>query len=352
MWPCREKMPRVLRATVPAVVACALLLLLAPTAGAAGAETTEVWFLRDGALVPVERHAKTLPLAVEALLSGPTMRERRAGLRSAVPTGTRVRRVSIQRRLVTVDLSARFAAGRDPAVLKARVGQLVRTVGGIAGVRGVRVRVEGGVPLGLFPGYDLRRALTAAAVKTEPRPGVLEFQTLLGDLGFMGPGGVSGELDDRTAVAVLAFQKWSGLPRTGELDATTARFLLRATRPNPRTVGSGRRVEVLLDRQLALLVEGGRVERAIHISTGAYNRTPVGTFHVFRKERMSWSVPFSVWMPWASYFVGGIAFHEYPSVPSYPASHGCVRVNAYDALRLYEFASPGTQVTVLSGTLA
>jgi lipoprotein-anchoring transpeptidase ErfK/SrfK len=57
-------------------------------------------------------------------------------------------------------------------------------------------------------------------------------------------------------------------------------------------------------------------------------------------------------MPWASYFVGGIAFHEYPSVPSYPASHGCVRVNAYDAPRLYEFATSGTQVSVLSGTMA
>jgi hypothetical protein len=254
--------------------------------------------------------------------------------------------------MVTVDLSARFAAGRDAAALKARVGQLVKTVGGLPGVRGVRVRVEGGVPIGLFPGYDLRPALTPAAVKVEPRPGVREFQTLLTDLGFMGPGGISGVYDDRTAVAVLAFQKWARLPRTGELDAGTARSLLRATRPNPATSASGRRVEVLLDRQLALLVDGGRVERAIHISTGAYNRTPVGNFNVFRKERMSWSVPFSVWMPWASYFVGGIAFHEYPSVPSYPASHGCIRVNRYDAPRLYDFASYGTRVSVLWGAAA
>jgi len=26
------------------------------------------------------------------------------------------------------------------------------------------------------------------------------------------------------------------------------------------------------------------------------------------------------------YFVGGVAVHGYPSVPPYPASHGCVRV--------------------------
>ena len=347
--------------TVPRVVAAALALavavagalaLLAQTADAAGSRSADVWFLRDGALVSAERRVATIPAAVEALVVGPTSKELAAGLRSAVPKGTSVLDVSVVRQVVTVDLSSQFAAGRDDAALKARVGQLIKTVGGLPGVRGVRVRIEGGVPIGLFPGYDLRRSLTPAVVKTEPRPGIREFQTLLTDLGFMGPGGVSGEFDDRTAVAVLAFQKWQRLERTGELDATTARALLRATRPNPSTYAAGRRVEVLLDRQLALLVEGGRVLRAIHVSTGAYSRTPTGTFQIFRKERMSWSVPFSVWLPWASYFVGGIAFHEYSSVPTYPASHGCIRVNRYDAPRLYDFASYGTQVTVLSGVRA
>ena len=118
----------------------------------------------------------------------------------------------------------------------------------------------------------------------------------------------------------------------------------------PVTLTPGRHIEILLDRQLALLVDGGRVVRAVHISTGAYGRTPIGSFHVFRKERLSWSVPFEVWMPWASYFTGGIALHEYPIVPTYPASHGCVRVNRYDAPFLYEFAPQGTPVVVLSSS--
>ena len=155
---------------------------------------------------------------------------------------------------------------------------------------------------------------------------------------------MNGQLDDRTAVAVLEFQKWSGLPRDGVLGAATLAALRRATRPRPVTSGVGRRVEVLLDRQLALLVEGRRVVRAVHISSGAGGATPTGSFRVYRKEEMSWSVPFSVWMPWASYFVGGIAFHEYPVVPAYPASHGCVRVNSYDAVFFYSFATYGTPV--------
>ena len=76
--------------------------------------------------------------------------------------------------------------------------------------------------------------------------------------------------------------------------------------------------------------------------------TPPGSYSVFRKEARSWSVPFKVWLPWASYFVGGIAFHEYPDVPVTPASHGCVRTPRYDAQWLYNFTPIGTPVRVLA----
>ena len=57
-------------------------------------------------------------------------------------------------------------------------------------------------------------------------------------------------------------------------------------------------------------------------------------------------MPFQVWLPLASYFNQGIAFHEYPDVPPYPASHGCVRVPAPEAHGVYDFASIGTAVVV------
>ena len=76
--------------------------------------------------------------------------------------------------------------------------------------------------------------------------------------------------------------------------------------------------------------------------------TPTGRYRVFRKELMSWSVPFSTWLPFASYFNNGIAFHEYPDVPPYPASHGCVRVPTPDSKRVYEFARMNTVVVVRS----
>jgi lipoprotein-anchoring transpeptidase ErfK/SrfK len=108
---------------------------------------------------------------------------------------------------------------------------------------------------------------------------------------------------------------------------------------------------VLLDRQLTLAIDNGTVVRTIHVSSGAPGTaTPAGSFTVFRKEQRSWSVPFRVWLPWASYFVGGVAFHEYPDVPTEPASHGCVRTPRYDARWLYDFTPIGTPVRVLTSS--
>jgi lipoprotein-anchoring transpeptidase ErfK/SrfK len=329
-----------------------LVLLLVTTAALAlpaNALALQVWFVQDGRLTATERRAAGVRGAVRAVLRGPTAPERAQGLRTAIPRGVQLRGIEIQRRVVTLDLGARIAAGDDEKALRARLGQLVRTVGGVPGVRGIRLLVHGGVPLGLFPGYDLRRTLTPQAVKDVAGPSVRELQELLSDLGFAARGNATGVEDERTGVAVLGFEKWARLPRDGRLDPQTASALMRAARPQAvQRLGKGRRVEVLLDRQLALLIEDDRVRRAVHISTGAYGRTPVGSFRVFRKELMSWSVPFSVWMPWASYFVGGIAFHQYPSVPAYPASHGCVRVNRFDAPLLFGFAAQGTPVRVFS----
>jgi lipoprotein-anchoring transpeptidase ErfK/SrfK len=152
----------------------------------------------------------------------------------------------------------------------------------------------------------------------------------------------------RTEAAVIAFQKWTGLARDGIPSPITQRELEFAKRPTPRTKRRGARVEILLGRQLLLFIRRGRVQRALHVSTGRRGfRTPTGEYSVLRKRRRSWSIPYEVRLPWASYFVGGLAIHQSATVPVLPASHGCVRVTRYDVRWLFRRTPVGTPVTVL-----
>jgi len=50
-------------------------------------------------------------------------------------------------------------------------------------------------------------------------------------------------------------------------------------------------------------------------------------------------------------FRRGVAFHEYPDVPTRAASHGCVRVPQYWSRLLYRFVPIGTSVRVLTRSL-
>jgi hypothetical protein len=151
------------------------------------------------------------------------------------------------------------------------------------------------------------------------------LQGRLADLSFLPAADIDGRAGPETTFAVTAFQKWAGLTRDGVAGSATMRALGAATRPLPIMIGSAQRIEVLLDRQLALLEQGGRVVLTVPVSTGkGENATPPGSFQVFRKEVKSWSYPFQEWLPWASYFYGGIAFHEYrTSRPRPPRTAAC-----------------------------
>jgi len=346
----------------------ALLVLLAAAAPAAAAPPgqVDVAFLQGEQTVTVTRPGTTAEAAVRALIAGPTAAEKQQKITSTVPRRTALRGVSVANGVATVDLGRRFASGRRAEVLAARVAQLVLTATAVPGVTSVQLLIDGGTPLGLFPGYATKFTITAADVRDEdvpapeeppepaekdPSASVRALQDRLADLGFLPRSGVDGQAGEQTRFAVLAFQKWARLDRDGVAGPRTREALARAKRPTPRTKGSGRRIDVLLDRQLALYISGKRVVRTLHVSTGAAGfATPTGRYSVFRKERNSWSVPYRVWLPWASYFVGGVAFHESPDVPAGPASHGCVRVPRYDAQWLYDRLPDGTAVTVLASS--
>jgi hypothetical protein len=145
-----------------------------------------------------------------------------------------------------------------------------------------------------------------------------------------------------TADAVLAFQKVHGMPRTGRVDPLFWRRLRAAHPPFPRYRDPFRHVEVDKARQVLFQVVGGRVTRVVHVSTGATGNTPVGRWHFYSK------VPgfLPTGMFYSSFFIGAFAIHGYPSVPPYPASHGCVRTPMWIAPTLFASNNYGETVYV------
>jgi lipoprotein-anchoring transpeptidase ErfK/SrfK len=129
------------------------------------------------------------------------------------------------------------------------------------------------------------------------------------------------------------------MARTGRVNPAFWRRLQRAHPPRPRYRGTNH-IEVDKTRQVLFEVSDGRVVRVVHVSTGATGNTPVGRWRVYSK--VPGFLPSGMF--YSSFFLRGFAIHGYPSVPPYPASHGCVRTPMWVAPSL--FASNGYGETI------
>jgi hypothetical protein len=153
--------------------------------------------------------------------------------------------------------------------------------------------------------------------------------------------GVDGFYSYDTADAVLAFQKVNGLTRTGRVTPAVWRRLQTAHIPRPRS-RFGHHLEVDKTRQVLFEVNHGQVVRAVHVSTGATGNTPVGLWHIYSK--VPGTLPSGMFD--SNFFLRGFAIHGYPSVPSYPASHGCVRTPNWAAPILFASSYYGEPIHI------
>jgi hypothetical protein len=341
---------------------------LLATIGATSASTAQpqvpVYFLQGEQLARIDRPGATPLDALRQLVAGPTRAEVGRGFRTYVPAGTQVLSVEVASGTATVDLNERFASGSDEGSLLARLSQLVRTLTGLEGTQRVQLLINGAVVAARFPGISTSSPITFRMLQTPNMPvpepdgarlpapdaGVKKLQQRLIALGYLLSGDDDGRFGPATQNAILAFQKWERLGRTGLLDARTKARMATAVRPLPRSMGGpGKRAEILLDRQVALLINKNRVVRTIAVSSGKPSTpTPPGNYRVYAKIARWWSVPFREWLPWALPFVGGIAFHEFQIVPTFPASHGCVRQSSTVARWTFNFATVGMPVRVIA----
>lgn len=341
----------------------------APPAG-----TIQLYFTAGEQFAKVDRKVgqggSEVEAATAALIDGPTPADATKGVepQTAIPPATELTDVSVgDDGTATVEVSSAFMDGIpvDPAdrdreqraELAARLGQVTYTLTGLDGIEATKV-VAGGDPVEpdeadqAVERADYAKPSGGPAWKGKPKGAkslnTKGIQRRLAQLKYLSPSAVDGEAGYRTQQAVIAFQSWEGLERDGVVGPATTAALANAKTPRPSNHGPSKRIEVYRSKGVALEIAHGKTRRAIHVSSGApgATETPAGTFEIFRKELRSWSVPFQVWLPYASYFNNGIAFHEYPDVPTFPASHGCVRVPAPEAPGLYKFAKLGTTVIV------
>lgn len=174
---------------------------------------------------------------------------------------------------------------------------------------------------------DLRRG--------DKGPDVLRLQQRLSDLGYW-LGEPNGSFGPLTQQAVWAFQKSAGLSRDGAVGPKTQAALEKGIRPSTRLSGNG--IDINLSRQILMVVRDGQVKYILNTSTGggyeyeardggkAIATTPKGTFKVYYTvDGLDHGRLGDMWRP--RYFHGGYAVHGSPSIPPYPASHGCARVS-------------------------
>ena len=186
---------------------------------------------------------------------------------------------------------------------------------------------------------------------------VLALQQQLIDLGYFLPA-ADGDFGPATQQAVWALQKAARLTRDGLVGPRTQAALDAGTRPKARS-SQGRLLEIDLERPLLLAVEDGVVIRVVNASSGngetylAQGRqlrayTPTGEYSVVRQiDAMHQSGLGLGPMYRPKFFHKGWAVHGSPSIPPWPASHGCVRVSNAAMNWIWDWGAPmGSRILV------
>src|SRR2546423_743930 len=124
----------------------------APTATPTGTTIVRAYFWLGGlpggeGLVAVLR---TIPgtksvakAAVNGLLTGPTSGETARSITTAIPTGTQLLDLSIDKGVATVNLSAEFVSGGESSAVQTRLGQVTYTLTQFPTVKSVVFQIEG-----------------------------------------------------------------------------------------------------------------------------------------------------------------------------------------------------------------
>jgi hypothetical protein len=154
----------------------------------------------------------------------------------------------------------------------------------------------------------------------------------------------SGVYDAATGRAIMAWRKVAGYPRAYVASSDVFAGMLKGRGVfKVRHPKDGRHVEARLNQQVLALINGSKVERIYHTSSGKPSTPTVqGKFRVYMKTPGINAKG----MVDSNYFIRGYAIHGYADVPAYNASHGCLRVPVPNARSIYDWLRIGDVVWV------
>ena len=211
---------------------------------------------------------------------------------------------------------------------------------------------------GLAPILSAKQKQPKSRQRVASAADILEAKQLLSSLGYwLGP--LNDKMDAASRSAVIAFQKVERREITGRLTDRELEALRHANRPKPRETGYAH-IEADLTRQVLLVIgEDSVVSHILPVSSGNGKEftsedwtrqaiTPTGRFKVHRKLNGWRKSPLGL-VYYPIYYLSGVAIHGAKSVPTYPASHGCIRIPMFAAQELNEMTPIGTVVLVYAG---
>jgi hypothetical protein len=331
-----------------AVTALALALLLpgaadtalaaSPTAGAPGQGTA------PQAPAPSTEHAtlKVLGAGGEPLFAIVGRRIAVHGVISSYADGQRVVLSFVRDRRTVASKVLRVLARRDgtghfEVHFKSHYAGTVRALLAVHVASGAVLRASSPTVQYVHP--ELGPGSSGASVRL--------LQSELNHLHYAVP--LSGTFDEGTDRALIAYRKVTDMERVAYAGEGVFSRLARHGGAFPvRYRHDGRHVEANLTKQVLAEIEpGGRVRDIYEISSGKPSTpTVVGRFSVYLKTPGTNEKG----MVDSNYFIRGYAIHGYAEVPTYAASHGCLRVPIPDAASIFAWVRVGTPVDVYDQT--
>jgi hypothetical protein len=155
----------------------------------------------------------------------------------------------------------------------------------------------------------------------------------------------TGRFDGAMGRALLAFRKVNGMPRYEAMGRAVLGRLIRGKGAfHARYPKHGKHVEADLSRQvIALINKGGHVYKTFPVSSGKPSTPTILGHYRFYLKTFGTN---GEGMVDANYFIRGYAIHGYASVPTYAASHGCLRTFIADAGFIYGWVKLGDGIDV------